>query len=122
MATESFERLWGSDLKTVAGTAASAPPDSDERTEAQAVLQARTAAAQQQAALQLRRLVTATIAVAVAAILLAAARPHDATRSPSTITRQARLLSSRRLIPGSGSRSATAGGAGGTTVPAPRWR
>ncbi|HZM29565.1 MAG TPA: hypothetical protein VFB77_03690, partial [Acidimicrobiales bacterium] len=73
MATDSFERLWGSDLKTVAGTAASAPPDSDERSEAQAVLQARTAAAQQQAALQLRRLVTATIAVAVAAILLAAA-------------------------------------------------
>jgi cytoskeletal protein RodZ len=71
MPSDRFDQLWTSDWRTLAEE--SAPGDTPEAREAQAVMAARTGRAQAHAAAQLRRLVMATIAVALAAVLLAVA-------------------------------------------------
>ena len=70
MPSDRFDQLWTSDWRTLAAESAG---DTPEAREAQAVMAARTGRAQAHAAAQLRRLVMATIAVALAAVLLAVA-------------------------------------------------
>jgi hypothetical protein len=70
MASERFDRLWASDWKVVAEEATHGYVDSPNWVESQAVFQARTAQGQDRTARLTLWLVFATIALAVATIVL----------------------------------------------------